>query len=230
MSAAEQLELGAIGTPKRRKSPQARAREEMCKCGCELVGHAGKKHAGPCSRCSCKRGRPMKKRPVEIPPHLAPPNGALVLVRETEKQKLERPIGWALVLEDELRFYLSQLQTKSPNDFQHPQHQTRAQAMAIDSAYQEKCKSWTMIAIADSGVASRGRPTAIELTRISQGTMDRHDNVRGALKYVVDGIAEALLGGNDNVLEGVVAIKYSQEKPGKKGVHGVRVVIKWCSS
>lgn len=237
---AEQLELGAIGTPKRRKSRQALAREEMCRCGCELVLHAGKKHGGACSRCGqCKRGRPMKKRPVEIPLHLCPPNGAIILERETEKQKLVRSFGWALLeeLEDgpKLTFYLSQLRTKSPNDFQAPQRNTRWRNMAIDADYKETCSGRAMMAIADAGVASYGRPSSLVLTRISSGKIDKHDNIRSALKYVVDGIAEAL-GFNDAELSdspsraGTIPIRYERETPGKRGVRGVRIEITWGAS
>lgn len=242
MSAAEQLELGGIGTPKRHKSRQTIAREEMCTCGCELAGHAGEKHGGACSRCGqCKRGRPMKKRAVEIPLHLCPPNGSIPLERETEKQKLVRNFGWALVEDGALTFYLSQLRTKSPNEFQAPQRNTRFRNMAIDAGYKETCRERAMCAIIDAGVVSWGRPSSIAITRVSQGLMDRHDNLRGALKYVVDGVALALLGEDDSDLEDArvdairadledaCSIEYSQEKPGKRGVRGVRLVIKWSS-
>jgi len=251
VSAAQQLDLDEVfgGLPLKPKKRKANPREEMCRCGCELRGHAGKKHGGACSRCGqCKRGRPMKRRPVEIPAHLCPPNGAIILERETEKQKLVRTFGWALLephicngrcaydasycAPTKLTIYLSQLRTKSPNDFQAPQRNTRWRNMAIDADYKETCSGRAMMAIADAGVASFGRPSSIKLTRISTGKIDRHDNVRGALKYVVDGIAEAL-GFNDAELAdspsraGTIPITYERESPHRRGVRGVRIELTW---
>ena len=64
-------------------------------------------------------------------------------------------------------------------------------------------------------------PVVVTMTRLSPGTLDSHDNLRSALKGVVDGIADAL--GVDDA-DPRVTWKYAQEKC-ERGTHQVRVEI-----
>ncbi len=52
-------------------------------------------------------------------------------------------------------------------------------------------------------------PAVVTLVRVSAGTMDAHDGLRSALKYLVDGIAEAL-GVDDG--RGAIEWRYLQQK------------------
>ena len=63
----------------------------------------------------------------------------------------------------------------------------------------------------------------VTLTRISPGHMDSHDNLRGALKAVVDGIADKL-GIRDN--DPRVQWRYAQEACAKRQF-GVRIELEW---
>ena len=64
-------------------------------------------------------------------------------------------------------------------------------------------------------------PAVVTLTRLSAGTLDEHDNLRTALKAVVDGIA-AKQGIQDN--DPRVTWRYAQEKC-KRGTWAVRVTV-----
>ena len=132
--------------------------------------------------------------------------------------------------------YLAQLKTKSPNvgffgGADRGGMKLRAR-FAWLSNYKKSCRDRAASAIAQLGtdVAARGRPTSIALTRVGAGRLDQ-DNLRGAMKYVVDGIAEAL-GFNDAELAdsasraGSIPISYAQEKAPPR-VCGVRIVITW---
>ena len=64
-------------------------------------------------------------------------------------------------------------------------------------------------------------PAVVTLTRCSAGTLDEHDNLRSALKSVVDGIA-AKQGIPDN--DPRIEWRYAQEKC-KRGTWAVRVCV-----
>jgi hypothetical protein len=251
MSMAAQLSID-IGTmrPKKRK-----ATEFTCRCGHVDEQHANRRHTGRCTVCGeeCRRFKPKKKPPVEQPAHLAAPNGAILLERDDTKKA--KSMGWAIVKPrgpDGVEafngvceatglhaiIYLAQLKTKSLNKpfFGGKEPPTGAmwrRMYAWQGKYKDDCRERTASAIAQLGtdVALRGRPSAIVVTRVSPGTLDKHDNLRGALKYLVDGIAEAL-GFNDAELEdspsraGTIHIRYAQEKCPQK-VCGVRIEITW---
>lgn len=64
-------------------------------------------------------------------------------------------------------------------------------------------------------------PVVVLLTRISAGRLDEHDNLRGAMKSIVDEIAEHYaVHDKDRRFEW----RYAQQK-GKRGEHAVRITI-----
>lgn len=65
-------------------------------------------------------------------------------------------------------------------------------------------------------------PCVVRLTRLSAGSLDEHDNLRTALKSVVDGCADRL-GVKDN--DPRVRWEYAQEKC-KRGTYGVRIELR----
>jgi len=235
VSAAQQLDLDDVfgGLPLKPKKKRSAA-EEMCKCGCELVLHAGKKHRGPCSRClTCKKGRPKKKPPLEQPAHLRPPPGALILEREDLQRP--KPMGWAAIAPNACTIYLEQLETLTPNAQRHVWGSKLPPKVkyAIATGQAEKPREWTISAIAQCGpdLVARGRPTRVRLTRVSAGCVD-DDAPVGALKFVRDGVAKAFdfndsefsIGG---VRPGAIRIDYVGERPGKQGIRGVRIELTW---
>lgn len=256
MSAAEQLDLGAIGSPKRKKEPATRF---TCRCGHVRDNHANRMHSGACAICrgDCKRFRPKSKPPVDQPAHLAPPNGAIIL--ERDELKNYKSMGWATVgtiVGDGVDafngvggapnlhaiVYLAQLRTKTPNEnwLGGADKLTRAQ---IRQRYAAKTKGTrtprerACSAISQLGIdlTALGAPTQIVVTRVASRALDKHDNVRHAMKPLVDGIADAVLGEDDSVLEDDPSrlgpgtgthIRYAQEKCPQK-VCGVRIEITW---
>jgi hypothetical protein len=222
-----QLELGAVMPKVKRK-----ATEFTCKCGCVQDEHANARHSGKCARCGdCRRFRPKKKPPVVVPAHLGPPNGAIILERDDTKRA--KTMGWASVSESDARIYLSQLKTRSLNKSffggkEPPTGKQWRRMYAWQGKYKDACRERTTSAIAQCGVevVARGRPSLVVVTRVSPRTLDKHDNVRGAMKFVVDGIAAAL-GFDDSEFEATVPLRYEQEKSGAAGVCGVRVQLTW---
>ncbi len=64
-------------------------------------------------------------------------------------------------------------------------------------------------------------PCVVTLTRISAGTLDAHDNLKGSLKSILDGIADGLeIKDNDPR----VTWRYAQQKC-TRGYFGIRVRI-----
>lgn len=61
----------------------------------------------------------------------------------------------------------------------------------------------------------------VTITRISSGTLDGHDNLRGAVKAIVDGVADAFNRKDDDPY---FTWEYAQEKC-KRGYFGVRIQI-----
>jgi hypothetical protein len=102
---------------------------------------------------------------------------------------------------------------------------SRAAAMAqaaTDRKHHEAARLGTLEAMRRSGAhPSDLVPARVLVTRCSAGHLDGHDNLREALKRVVDGIAEAL-----GIDDGgpFVDWDYDQAKV-SPGVHGVRVRI-----
>lgn len=79
----------------------------------------------------------------------------------------------------------------------------------------------TAVWAAMSGKVLPELPVAVTLTRCSAGELDEHDNLRGALKAVVDQIAEHYgIPDKDKRIEW----RYAQEKA-PRGQFAVRVVI-----
>ena len=66
-----------------------------------------------------------------------------------------------------------------------------------------------------------GAPITVTVTRCSAGALDEHDNLRTALKHVVDGVAD-FLGCDDD--DERITWNYAQEKA-KRGTHAVRIKI-----
>ena len=66
-----------------------------------------------------------------------------------------------------------------------------------------------------------GAPVTVTVTRCSAGELDSHDNLRTALKHVVDGVAD-FLGCHDN--DPRITWTYAQEKT-KRGTHAVKIKI-----
>lgn len=65
-------------------------------------------------------------------------------------------------------------------------------------------------------------PAIVTLTRVSAGKLDKHDNLRSALKFTVDGVAAAL--GVDDGDEERVEWRYQQRK-GTAGKYAVEILI-----
>jgi hypothetical protein len=108
---------------------------------------------------------------------------------------------------------------------------------AMHAAFANKCKAqceWAMSAVEQTGVLMKlgaRRPSKVTITRISTGTID-DDGLVGALKWIRDGIAEALLFDDSEFsiagqVPGKVPLFYAQQPPGKRGVRGVRIEIFW---
>lgn len=74
------------------------------------------------------------------------------------------------------------------------------------------------VALCDVHYALKIRVT---VTRLSNGTLDGHDNLRGALKAIVDGVADAFNRKDD---DRYFTWNYAQEKC-KRGEFGVRIQI-----
>lgn len=66
-----------------------------------------------------------------------------------------------------------------------------------------------------------GAPVTVTVTRCSAGELDSHDNLRTALKHVVDGVAD-FLGCDDR--DSRVTWVYAQQRE-KRGVHAVKIKI-----
>jgi hypothetical protein len=66
----------------------------------------------------------------------------------------------------------------------------------------------------------------VTMTRLSFGTLDKDDNLRGALKWVKDSVAAFLLGGRPGERDDGPAIDwlYEQAKT-PRGVYGVKVLV-----
>lgn len=64
-------------------------------------------------------------------------------------------------------------------------------------------------------------PATVRLTRLSAGSMDEHDNLRSALKPIVDGCADRL-GVKDN--DPRIRWEYAQERV-PRGTYGVRIEV-----
>lgn len=66
-----------------------------------------------------------------------------------------------------------------------------------------------------------GAPVTVTVTRCSAGELDSHDNLRTALKHVVDGVAD-FLGCDDR--DSRITWRYEQQRE-KRGVHAVKIRI-----
>lgn len=98
----------------------------------------------------------------------------------------------------------------------------------VRSHWAEKAKrtasNRTVVALAlRPHVRAMGLPVVVELTRLSSGTLD-DDNLRGALKAVRDGVADAL-GLRDDSDEKRVSFDYRQRLV-KRGTYGVEISVR----
>lgn len=66
------------------------------------------------------------------------------------------------------------------------------------------------------------RPVHVELTRVSAGTLDSHDNVRASFKHVADGVAKAL--GFKNDADPLIRFSYRQKR-GARGHYAVEILV-----
>lgn len=224
MSAAEQLSLASRA--------KKNAVEEMCRCGHFIDQHTRARKG--CAVCGdeCKRFRTRSRKAPSLPKGLEPPAGAALLKRQDTKR--EKDMGWVLVGENTLTAYLSQLKTNSLNVYKCIANARlppmKKRFIMAGLANQEKAqRERAMIAIETghaAGVAERGRPRKVVLTRISTGKLDG-DNLQGALKHIRDGVAEGLLEESDKLFDQDVELVYAQAPPGKVGVRGVRIEIFW---
>jgi hypothetical protein len=103
---------------------------------------------------------------------------------------------------------------------------SRAGAMAQhaeNAAHRDRARAETLRMMGLAKLTAKDLlPAKVTLTRISAGKLDGHDNVRGALKRVVDGICKAL--GVDDGDEESVIFEYAQRQ-GPRGKHKVEVLI-----
>ena len=112
--------------------------------------------------------------------------------------------------------------TKSPNKGTF----SRAGAMARhaeNAAHRDLARAQTLRMMGLAKLTARDLvPAVVTLTRISAGHLDGHDNLRAALKRVVDGVCRAL--GVDDGDEERVEFRYEQRK-GPRMKSGVHVLI-----
>ncbi len=221
---SEQLAL-----PTSRKAAKA----DACRCGHFSADHA--RGRGICEVCGvgCHRFRPRVR--VELPPGLAAPAGALELVRPDTKRT--KAMGWALVGAHEVRIFLNGLKTISLNTERNMLMsaarggQSRVMKIGIAiSTMHKKQRECALAAIEQANVLRREHhvPDEIEVTRLVSGPgLDGHDNLRGALKRVIDGLAEGLLLNDAVFSSGRPALTYSQRSPGRRGVVGVEIRLTW---
>lgn len=214
---------------------------EICRCGHD-------EHIGPCmygrgtrfGGCTCTRFTPLGFVPVDLPRWLQKPTGAVDVIRQDLKRRKgkafeqRKVMGWVLVGPHTLLAYLSQLETFSPNVTKQIANSFRfgriteakhRQLMAMVGTGEKAQRERAMNVMETAHVQDRGVPKKAIVTRISVGKLDSHDNVRGALKFIVDGIAEGLLLENDRGLGDVTT--YEQTAPGKRGIYGVRIEMSW---
>jgi len=228
----EQLEL--VPTDKRKRKSAA---EEVCRCGHDVREHTVKGRGCFVCRAECKRFRP-KSRKAPVPTgELAAPAGSIVLMRPDTKRP--KAMGWAVIEAEKVVVYLDHLKTKSPNVTRRifGGHFSKSMQMRIMAAIANENKAQCERAMsaleqADQkrpletpSLLNRGRPISIKVTRISRGRLD-DDNLVGALKYIRDGIAEALLV-DDKTFSLGKDFFCEQRSAGKAGVFGVLFEIVW---
>jgi hypothetical protein len=237
-----QLGIPGVEAPKKKASPAA----TLCKCGHDIAEHAGGK--APCaygahfgSPCPCKRFVARGRKPKPTARNFAQPLGARELTRPDLKREGKR-MGWASVTTGHvagirtalLTIYLEDLRTKSPNETRYIYHANipktkRDQLLGALHAANKKAVECAQAAVEENlpgGVDAL--PVRVSITRVVGGCGLDDDNLRGALKYIRDGIADAL--GIDDKrfnIEGGIPLEYSQATPGTRGACGVKIDIHW---
>lgn len=223
---SEQLELV------RETKPKKKATEEVCRCGHDDREHSLKGRG--CFRCGaeCKRFRPKSRAIPTPPPGLARPRDGIVLMRPDTKRP--KAMGWAVVTEQRVTVYLDHLKTKSPNVTRRifGGHFSKSMQMRImasianeNKAQCERAMSAVEQCLPHLEDVLGVKPSSIKVIRISRGRLD-DDNLVGALKYIRDGIAEALLVDDKTFTLGKDFF-CEQRTPGKAGVYGVLIEIVW---
>lgn len=219
-----------------------------CACGHHAEQHADLRRECEYGRetkfggCTCKKFVPRGRPPVPQAPSLAPPLGATILMRpDTVRPKA---MGWAFghslvePVDDHpevecgyrLTVYLDHLRTKSPNSLRrfwagNVTQQVMRQQQAMIAQQNRSIVTRTQCAIEENMPTARPwRVRSIRVTRISTGKLDG-DGLQGALKYVRDGIADALRCDDREFDNGLIT--YDQRPPGKRGVFGVMIVCEW---
>jgi hypothetical protein len=243
VTAASQLDFFRAPPPKPKKPSKLLA---ICVCTHERDrDHAGGK--GPCSfgahvgaPCGCTKFKARGRKPIPIAPKLAAPAGALELVRpDTVRRK---PMGWAHGERGKLVVYLEQLKTERPNVLTrwHRAKFSPLMQSRMHAAFANKCKAQAERASSAleqahahfGAVITDKRPARVTITRVSGGSIGDDDGLIGALKWIRDGIAEALCFDDKNFSvagerSGAVPLFYRQEPAGKRGVYGVKIEIEW---
>lgn len=190
--------------------------------------------------CKCVRFDEPAKRGKRFAPNFERPDGCVVLKRPDTVRFKE--MGWAIFSPTMLVCYLEQFRPKTPNAiksimgslWRHPP----AKAQGIVAGINNEQKSAVIRAAAAieccyiaANVLDRGRPVRIVLTRVSTGSLD-DDGLIGSMKYIRDGVAEALLvddaefsiGGED---PSKIMISYRKANPGKRGAYGTQIELFW---
>lgn len=237
MSAVEQLELDALASRKRGKLSKA----DQCRCGCFVEEHAATKqgkHTKGCLRCKpeCKRFRPRGRVVVPLPAWLAPPDGAEILMRPDTVHP--KAMGWRMHAGDGLVAVLDHLKTRTPNDERQTnaafipawaQAKAKRAAMGVHILHSVQ-KERAFHALVGSPYLARGLPARVELQRVSNSSLELDtDNLAGALKFVRDGVAQALEI-NDRAFGRTLPTEYSHARAGVPRFYGVVIRLWWSSS
>lgn len=226
MAAAPEAKL----EPKARSRSRAKVDRPICGCGHELAHHDAKGCSyGRGTRfggCSCKKHHGKNEKPT-----IDRPDDAFDLWRpDTVRPK---KMGWAVVASHIVTIYLDGLKTRSPNvSNRWAFGGAQSRGMLIGAAMANKARAERALsAVEQCKVHDRARPTKVTITRLSTGKLD-DDNLAAALKFLRDGVAEALLfddrefsiAGQDPKK---VPLFYAQRSPGKRGVKGVEIQLEW---
>jgi uncharacterized protein (DUF849 family) len=162
---------------------------------------------------------------------LVVPAGAVILFRPDTVSEAH-PMGWrdftVGVEGASLIAYLHQLRTRTPNEYNARQDNERFKAQKAEE--RERQVTCTHAAL-ELGVPMRSKPKKITVARVSSRKIRDDDNLVGALKWIRDGIADALKIDDSEfsifAAEGKIPLVYEQRLSGKLGVYGVRIEIEW---
>lgn len=190
--------------------------------------------------CKCKRFQERARRgKVQALNFIAPPS-AIVLKRPDLKRY--KAMGWAIHTPTTVRCYLEQFRPKTVNQerailgslWRHEKKKQQGIVAGLENGHAaatHRAAAAIECCYVAADVLERGRPSRIVLVRVSTGKCD-DDGLIGALKYIRDGVAEALLIDdreftiNGKEPDGIPTF-YEKRNPGKRGAFGTMIEIYW---